>query len=184
LLWWVLLVRAVLVIALGIAFLASGTARPVLGNMVAVYWLLGAVVTLRWARANRGERGFRLATVAGVLGVLVACLVLARGLLRGMISLSFALTVLGASFIVTGTLRILGGFRDDPAVGGPPPPLRRIALGATEIVAGLVFIRSDHLTRGIANSAGAWALVGGTLMLIDAMATRRRWQATERAKAC
>jgi uncharacterized membrane protein HdeD (DUF308 family) len=173
-LWWVLLVRAVLVLALGVVFLASGRPRPILGNLIAGYWLLGAVVTLRWARVNRGQRGFRLAAVAGVLGVVVACAVLARGLVRGAISLDAALTLLGISFVVTGTLRTLGGFRDHPAATGPPQPVPRLLLGITEVAVGVVFIHATHVDRGIAISAGLWALIGGALMMWDALRSRRQ----------
>jgi hypothetical protein len=50
---WVLMARAVVVISLGLAFLLTGVNRPVLGNLLATYWLAGALLTLGWVRANR-----------------------------------------------------------------------------------------------------------------------------------
>ena len=90
---WVLLVRAVLVLGLGVAFLLSGTIRPVLGNLIAFYWLIGALVTLHWVRTNRGIRGLRLATAAGFLGVISAVVVLARSLIADVISTDAVLSI-------------------------------------------------------------------------------------------
>ena len=81
------MIRSVLVIGLAIAFFASGTNRPVLANLIGTYWLVGALLTLAWARTNRGARGSRVAVAAGVVGVAAAAILLARSLIQDVISL-------------------------------------------------------------------------------------------------
>ena len=176
-LWWILVVRAVVVLALGASFLLSGRVHSVLGNLLASYWLIGALLTLRWVRANRGTRGTNLSLVAGTLGVAAAVLVLGRSLIRGVVSLNTALTVLGVTAIVTGVLRLVGAFHEDQ-IGDHPRMLQRFALGAIEVVLGVVFIAVDGLTRPVAVAGGVWALIGGTIMLFDAVAARNQSRAS------
>ena len=176
-LWWILVVRAVVVLALGVSFLVSGRAHSILGNLLASYWLIGALLTLRWVRANRGTRGNSLSLVAGTLGVAAAVLVLGRSLIRGVVSLNTALTVLGVTAIVTGVLRLVGAFHEDQ-IGDRPRMLQRFALGAIEVVLGVGFIAVDGLTRPVAVAGGVWALIGGTIMLFDAVAARNQTRAS------
>lgn len=144
-----------------------------LGNLIAVYWLIGALVTLGWVRANQGVHGLRLATAAGVLGVTSAVVLLARSLIADVISPEAVLALFGATAVLTGSLRLLGAFHDDQAAH-----LRRrayrLTLGLTELGLGIVLIASDELTRPVATAAGLWGLVGGTVMLLDALDLRRQ----------
>ena len=170
------MLRAVLVIALSIALLTSGTNLALLGNSLAIYWLIGALLTLRWARANRKVRGSRLGMAAGLVGVAAAVILLARGILRGMLSLDTALAILGVAAVLTGSLRLVGAFHDEQ-LGDRPRPVHRIALGLSEIGIGLVWIAVDDVTPGVLRAAGVWAFVGGTIMLLDALALRQRGDA-------
>ena len=166
------MIRSVLVIGLAIAFFASGTNRPVLANLIGTYWLVGALLTLAWARTNRGARGSRVAVAAGVVGVAAAAILLARSLIQDVISLDTALVILGVAAVLTGTLRLAGAFRSEQ-VSDPPRPVLRIVLGVSEIAIGVVFIAVDELTPTVATVAGLWALVAGTVMLLDALAMRK-----------
>ena len=170
---WVLLVRAVLVLGLGVAFLLSGTIRPVLGNLIAVYWLIGALVTLHWVRTNRGIGGLRLATAAGFLGVISAVVVLARSLIADVISTDAVLALFGATAVLTGALRLMGAFHDAQAAY-QRRKVYRLTLGLTELGLGIVLIASDELSQPVATAAGLWGLVGGTVMLLDGLDLRRK----------
>jgi hypothetical protein len=64
LLQWILIVRACVVLALGVSFLTSGDNRRILGNLLAGFWLAGAVLTLVWVRTNNRRPGSRLALLA------------------------------------------------------------------------------------------------------------------------
>lgn len=173
--WWILVLRSVLVLGLAIAFLATGSNHPVLGNLLATYWLVGALLTLRWARTHRRAHGSRLALAAGVVGVIAAAILLARFLVQGLIPLDTALAILGGAAVLTGTLRLVGAFHDEQ-VGDLPRPVHRIALGASDIGIGLVWIAVEEVTPTVLTAVGLWALVGGTIMLVDALAMRKRIQ--------
>jgi hypothetical protein len=167
---WILVLRAVVVLSLGAAFLVTGANRPILGNLLATYWLAGAVLTLGWVRANRGRSGSRLALIGGLAGVLAAAIGLTRFLIESVVSVDGALALLGMSAVLIGSLRLAGALRDDPRSLGRP--LRRIVLGVSEIAIGVIFVAADDVTQTMTTAAGFWALVGGTIMLLDALAMR------------
>ncbi len=164
---WILVVRAVVVLSLGLAFLVSGDNRPVLGNLLSTYWLAGAVVTLVWVRANWGRRGSRLGLIAGLAGIAAAVIGLSRFLLQGAVSADGALALLGATAVLVGGLRLLGAFHDDAAARQRLS--RRLVLGLGEIVVGVVWIATDDVTSTVTTSGAVWALLGGSIMLIDAL---------------
>ena len=82
------------------------------------------------------------------------------------------LWLLGIAAIVIGTLRVVGAFRDEP--GDRPRPALRIALGASEIGIGVVWIAIDHVSRTFSIFAGLCALVVGVSMLVGALDVRQR----------
>ena len=63
-----------------------------------------------------------------------------------------------------------------PSAGATSPslgrPLRRIVLGVSEIAVGVILVAADDVTRIMTTAAGFWAVAGGTIMLLDALAVR------------
>ncbi|MFN7151276.1 MAG: hypothetical protein ACK4V6_17590 [Microthrixaceae bacterium] len=168
----VMVVRAVLVLALGIGFLVADARRPVLGNLLAVFWLAGALLTLRWARQNAGHPRSRTAAIAGVVGTLAAVVGLARFLIEGALSVDATLALLGVAAIAVGTLRLLGWFRDEDVLA--EMSTRRLFLGVSEVAIGATWILVDDVSRTARIAVGLWALVGGPVMMVDALDLRRR----------
>lgn len=171
-LWGIMLARAVVALLLGLSVLLAEKTRPALGNFIGIYWLLGSLLTLRWVARHRRERGTRLARAAAVMGILAGVLVLARSALEDVLSASLVLTLLGLTAILTGLLRLSGSFRDHVVDGRPRLP-HRVALGVLELALGVLLVLAHRATRPVAIAAGLWAIVGGTIMLVDALALRR-----------
>jgi uncharacterized membrane protein HdeD (DUF308 family) len=171
-LWLIMLARSVVALLLGLAVLASPKSRPALANFIGVYWLIGSLLTLRWVWRHRSVRGNRLASVAAVAGVVAGVLVLLRFLLEDLLSIGVVLTLLGVTAILTGLLRLSGTFRDH-VVDGRPRLQQRVALGVVELALGVLLVLARGPTRPVAFAAALWAVVGGTIMLVDALALRR-----------
>lgn len=165
-----MVVRAVLVLALGLGFLLADARNAMLGNLLAMFWLAGALLTLRWVRAHRDEPQSTKAAVAGALGVFAAVIGLTRSLIHGVMSVDATLTVLGVAAITIGVLRLMGGFRDD---GAGHLTARRLALGVSEILIGILWIVMDDVDRTTRIAVGVWALIGGCVMLVDTLDLRR-----------
>jgi len=172
-LWWIGVFRGVVALALGVtALLASGSPER-LATFLALYWLAGGVVTLRLAWAMRPSLGFRLAAVAGVVAITAALLVVLREFLAGAISPVTTINILGLAAFAMGTLRLVGAFEIERrtghrwSVGG-------LILGVLEIGTGILLIATDTVSRSVIVMAGVWALVSGTLLILEAVRARRR----------
>jgi uncharacterized membrane protein HdeD (DUF308 family) len=171
--WWIAVLRGALGLLLGAAALVSQGDRTMLANFIGFYWLLGGLLTLRWALTVRWRRGSHLGLVAGTVGIVAASLVLLRRQLEHVIPSGALIDALGISAVLTGTLRLLGAFEVERRTG------RRwtfggLALGSVEVILGLVLLlaREGNL-RAITIVAVVWGFVGGSLLLIEGLRLRR-----------
>jgi uncharacterized membrane protein HdeD (DUF308 family) len=165
---WIMVVRGVMAIVLGLALALSRDRAPsALVNFMGVYWLLAGVVSLRWGLAAERPR-LRMPLVAGAIGVVTGVVVLLAD-----VGTEFLLAILGVVIALTGIVHLLGGFELADVSGrrwhpGVPMGILEVALGATLV-----------LTSGESGSVGtwlasAWALLGGTVLILDALRIRRR----------
>jgi uncharacterized membrane protein HdeD (DUF308 family) len=165
---WITVVRGVMAIALGLALaLHHDRAPSALANFMGIYWILNGMVTIQAGRAVEGRRR-RIALVAGVIGVVTGAVVLLVD-----VDTTFLLAILGVVIALTGIVHLLGGFELADISGrrwrpGVPLGILELGLGATLI-----------LTPGFGGSlstwlASAWALLGGLVLVTDALAVRRR----------
>jgi len=150
---WITLVRGAMAIVLGLALALERDRAPgALANFMGVYWILNGVVTLQWGLMAEPRRRL-LPFAAGAIGV-----------------------VTGAVVALTGVAHLLGGFEFADVSGrrwrpGVPLGILEVGLGATLI-----------LTSGEGGSlstwlASAWALLGGTVLVFDALLMRRNLRA-------
>jgi len=172
-LWWIVLFRAIVALALGIGVLVGSGERPMLANFIAVYWLLGSLLTLRWVLTHRWITGARLGLAAALVGLTAATLLLLRDALEGTIAPETTFDLLGLTAILSGTLRLLGGFHDDQIPGVRPRLRHRVLIGILDIGLGLALVLTEGRSTATVIAAGVWALVGGTLLLLDALTLRR-----------
>jgi uncharacterized membrane protein HdeD (DUF308 family) len=151
---------------------------PMLGNFMGMFWLVSGLVSLRWGASGERVRGWAL--LAGLIGVLVGLGTLSRGLLGDYFPRDVMLSVLGVVILLTGIMHAFGGFQ----IGDEKH--RRLSvtstiLGAFEIVLGLLLI-VEPLGRStfFYLTATIWALVGGFILIADAV---RLYRVTQNASA-
>ena len=165
---WITVVRGVMAIALGLALaLHKNRAPAALANFMGVYWILSGMVTARAGMALEGRRRL-LGLAAGVIGVVTGAVVLLVD-----VDTTFLLSILGTVIALTGVAHLTGGFELADVSGrrwrpGVPLGILEIGLGATLV-----------LTSGVGGSlstwlASAWALLGGIVLVSDALIIRRR----------
>ena len=183
--FWITLVRGLLAISLGVALIFQpDKARPMLVNFMGMYWLVSGIVSLRWG--VRGERARGLSLLAGAAGMLAGIGMLSRRFTRGIAGDDVLLSVIGLIILLTGVMHIFGGFRTgqvetDPASQNRPRGLPRtwswtaFLLGVFEIVLGIMLV-IEPLGRGpvVYFAASVWALVGGAILIGDAVRLRQR----------
>jgi uncharacterized membrane protein HdeD (DUF308 family) len=165
---WITLARGVMAIALGLGLaLHHDRAPAALVNFMGVYWMLNGMVTVRAGMALDGRRR-RVALVAGLIGIVTGAVVLLFN-----VDTTFLLSILGVVIALTGIAHLLGGFELADISGRRWRP--GVPLGILEIGLGTTLV----LTSGVGGSlstwlASAWALVGGIVLVSDALLIRRR----------
>ena len=185
--FWITLVRGMLAITLGVALVFwPDKARPILVNFMGMFWLVSGIVSLRWG--VHGERAKGLSLLAGAVGVLAGVGMLSRRFTQGMVGEDVLLSVVGLIILLTGLMHIVGGFRTGPVETHLLGQNRKwswtaFLLGLFEIVLGMILVIAP-MGRGplIYFAASVWALVGGTILLGDAVRLRRLRQTAQRAE--
>jgi uncharacterized membrane protein HdeD (DUF308 family) len=166
---WITVARGLMAIALGLALALNGDRAPAaLVKFMGVYWILNGIVTLRLGMVAAEGARRRLAIVAGAIGIATGATVLLAN-----VSTTFLLAILGVVIALTGLAHLLGGFEIADVSGrrwrpGMPLGILELGLGATLV------LTSEHSGSLSTWLASAWALLGGTVLLLDAFAMRRR----------
>lgn len=173
--FWITLLRGVLAITLGVVLIFQPEkTRSILANFMGMYWLVSGIISLRFGAV--GERARGLALLAGVVGVLAGIGMLGRGLISGLVVETVILSVFGLIIMLTGLLHMFGGFRTDQN-STRQWSWTSFLLGLFEVVLGLMLVIAP-LERGplIHTAASIWALLGGLILIGDAMRVRRQGQ--------
>ena len=167
--WWIPVVRGIFALLLGVAVLVTKGSRASLANFIGIYWLLSGILMIRWALTVRWKRGSRIGLVAGIVSILAALLMLARGPLQHVVSQDALIDVLGVTAIAMGSLRLFGAFEVERRTGHRWT-FGGLALGSVEVVIGVVLIFARR-TNGpaLTTALATWGLVGGTLLLIEGL---------------
>jgi uncharacterized membrane protein HdeD (DUF308 family) len=172
--YYIYLARATFVLALGVALLLTGSTLSNLATFIAVYWILAALVTLRWVGANSEGRGRRIGLIAGGAALAAGVALALRHPLGAVVGEEAVMDFLGATAIAMGLLRLSGWLHDDQLKKEHPRRRYRIVGGLMDVVLGLALITASARTStGITLVVGAWALSTGTLLLLDGLTLRR-----------
>ena len=163
--WWISLLRGCLALCLGVGALISGASQPVLVNFIAVYWLLGGILTIRWALGVRWRAGARLGLAAGMLGIATGLVLLARDALDDVVNREVLISVVALTTVATGCLRLLGAFEVEEHTGHRWT-IGGIILGSVEVCLGaMLFLVRDSQASTVRITIGVWGLVAGSLLL-------------------
>lgn len=172
--WWLTFVRGLVALCLGGALLLAGAGQSRLATFIGIYWLLGAVLTIRWVLRSREAPGRRLGALAAGIGAASASALLARSLINDVVGTALLLDLVGAGAIATGAMRMLGGFRDNQLAEERSRKRDSMLLGVLDVGLGIALIlASDETSKWVRLLAAAWGLVGGTLLLVEALRLRR-----------
>lgn len=170
----IFLVRGAVAFVLGLTLLFAGSNLSRLTTFVAIYWIVAALMTLRWAGAQRALPHRKVAFAAAVVGIVVGVAVLFRKLLDVLFSQGLLLDFLGASAIATGVLRLLSLLHDDQLSREHPRRRYRFVVGSLEVILGVSLVVAEQgATTEIRLALALWGLATGTFLLLDAVRLRR-----------
>jgi uncharacterized membrane protein HdeD (DUF308 family) len=146
--------------------------KPVLANFMGMYWLVSGLMSLRWGVGGRRAKGMWL--VAGIIGLLVGLGLLSRNLTLTWVPLGTLISTMGLMILLTGLLHIFGGFRTGEDLTRQRS-LTSLLLGAFEVILGLLLAIAP-LDQGLLVylAMSVWALLGGVILIGDALRVRRQ----------
>jgi uncharacterized membrane protein HdeD (DUF308 family) len=171
--WWLTALRGLVALLLALAIAVAGRSTARLVSFLALFWLTGGLLTLRFALAIRPRPGFRLGLAAAIAAVVGAGLVLLRDRLSGLVDPEVLVGLLGIAAVLTGLLRILGGFAAEERLGRRWT-LGGIVLGTLEVALGALLLLTIEVNPGLlAPIVAAWGAVSGTLLLAQGLGLRR-----------
>jgi uncharacterized membrane protein HdeD (DUF308 family) len=144
---------------------------PMLANFMGGFWMVSGLMSLRWGAS--GERAHGWAILAGIVGIIAGIVMIGSQFVDRWISEEIMLSILGVIILLTGMLHAFGSFR----VGEGEYrkwSTTSVILGIFEIVLGGLLIaeplgRSDFFYM----IASIWALVGGLILIGDALRLRK-----------
>jgi uncharacterized membrane protein HdeD (DUF308 family) len=165
---WITVARGVMAIVLGLSLALNRDHAPAaLVKFMGIYWILNGLVTFRFGLVTEGARR-RLALATGAIGIATGAIVLVAN-----VGTTFLLSILGVVIGLTGIAHLLGGFELADVSGrrwrpGVPLGILELGLGTT------LLLTLDHEGSLTSWLASAWALVGGVVLVSDALVIRRR----------
>jgi uncharacterized membrane protein HdeD (DUF308 family) len=179
--WWLTALRGLVALILALAIAVAGRSTARLITFLALFWITGGLITLRFALAIRPRPGYRLGLAAAIAAIVGAVLLLLRDRLSGLVDPGVLIGLLGISAVLTGLLRILGGFAAEERLGRRWT-LGGFVLGTLEVALGALLLLTSEVDPGLlAPIAAAWGAVSGTLLLVQGLRLRRfarTWQAS------
>jgi hypothetical protein len=171
--WWLTTLRGLVALTLALAITVGGRNTGRVVTFLALFRMTGGLITLRFALAIRPRPGFRLGLAAATAAVVGAVLVLVRDRLSGVVDPDVFVRLLGISAVLTGLLRILGGFAAEERVGRRWT-LGGIVLGTLEVALGTLLLVTSEVDPDLLVPIGAaWGAVSGILLLAQGLGLRR-----------
>ena len=169
-LWWLNLIRGIVALMVGVLIFAwPDVGGRLFINFLAVFWLVSGVMILQWGFALHQRRGLWL--VAGIVGIVVGAALLLRYLYQRYLDPAQAVRVLGALALFVGLINIFGGFRTPEMTR--EEGTGRVILGVFEVGLGVLLVVIDALGPVSKLLAGGWTLIGGVILILQAVQMRR-----------
>jgi uncharacterized membrane protein HdeD (DUF308 family) len=169
--WWLVLLRAIAAILLGILLFANpGALLMVIMIYIGVYWLIDGIFTVIASlrgRKNLEHWGWGIFT--GIISILAGLVVLSQPVLSALLTTTFFAYLVGFLAIVSGISSLVSGFRLHQASG----EWSMIIGGLMSLLFGLLLVFNPLFSSFVLLSmAGIFALIGGIILLLFAIRMR------------
>ena len=169
--WWLVLLRAIAAILLGILLFANPSALlMVIMIYIGVYWLIDGIFTvIASLRGRKNLEHWGWAIFTGIISILAGLAVLSQPVLSALVTTTFLAYLVGFLAIVSGISSLVSGFRLHKASG----EWSMIIGGLMSLLFGLLLVFNPLFSSFVLLSmAGIFALIGGIILLLFAIRMR------------
>lgn len=169
--WWLVLLRAIAAILLGILLFANpGALLMVIMIYIGVYWLIDGIFTvIASLRGRKNLEHWGWAIFTGIISILAGLAVLSQPVLSALLTTTFFAYLVGFLAIVSGISSLVSGFRLHKASG----EWSMIIGGLMSLLFGLLLVFNPLFSSFVLLSmAGIFALIGGIILLLFAIRMR------------
>jgi uncharacterized membrane protein HdeD (DUF308 family) len=166
-LWWMPLVRGILLVIFGvITFIRPGSTLLSLIWLLGIYWIVDGIFSIIEGIRGHTEKSRTWLIVGGILGVLAGLIIVANPVVSGLFSGAFLAWLIGFAIIANGLVMIFAG-RDGQWTWW------RLVMGILYVLFGIFVIANPLVTIGALVLIFAfWALVAGILAIVLAFRLR------------
>lgn len=170
-LWWIPLVRGVLMIAVGAyALLTPGVTLVAYATVLGVFVLIDGVLSVLAGLLGWVESRW-WAIARGVIGVVAGLFVVAHPALVGAIAVTTIVILLAVQSIVSGVLEIAAAVRERKEIDGE---WWLVLGGALSIVFGAILLSAPLLAAGLLIQVlGVFAIIAGVALIVAAFRLKR-----------
>ena len=173
-LWWLLFIRGLALVLLGIAaILWPGTTLAFLFLVFVVYLMVDGIIEIITSLASlRAVRYWWLKLVKGTLQIIIGAALLRSPALGLFISVITLVIILGLSFVVRGIIEITLAFKDEY---DPSSKWLLLIVGVLGLLAGLIMLLNPVIgTLALAFILGLYALIAGAATMSASLTLRHR----------
>ena len=176
--FWIALLRGLFAIALGLVLIFNPEkTRAMLVNFMGLFWLTSGIILLRHTNARFGDQtdrvlGKRTALVMGLAGILAGLVVISRSITRSWVEEVVFVELLGVVILLTGVLHLFGEFRIGRVIKSKTTTAQKILAVFEILLGGLLIISPLEQSPIVYWTATIWALIGGGLIITDALYQR------------
>jgi len=176
--FWIALLRGFFAIMLGLILIFNPEkTTKMLANFMGFFWLTSGIILIRHTNARFGNQtdkvlGKRTALAMGLVGILTGLLVISRSITRRWVDEVLLFELLGVVILLTGILHLFGEFRIGRVIKRKRSTAQKILAVFEILLGGLLIISPLEWGPLIYWTATIWALVGGGLIITDALYQR------------
>jgi uncharacterized membrane protein HdeD (DUF308 family) len=165
--WWLVLLRGILVFVLGLLFLTEpGMTLAVLVVFLGAYWFVHGIFSIIGIFVGASGRHWGWLLLDGIIGILAGIFVMNHPLFSAILIPTTLVVVLAIQGIIMGLINLVRGFKGDGA--------RAVVLGIINLLFGVILLGRPLVAATLLPFIfGVFGMSGGILLVILSFRIRR-----------
>ena len=166
-LWWVVLLRGIAGLLLGLLLLtAPGAAIATLAMFLGAYWFVDGMFSIVSIFAGESELPWGWSLLSGILGILAGLVVLKHPLSSALLVPTVIVVLIGIDGLLIGAIRLFEGFKGGGAAV--------VISGILNLLLGLLLLANPLVGVAVLPfTLGILGVLGGVILIVNALKLRK-----------